>query len=528
MARQTESGLPFQPVYGPADLEGWDPASASASRAPTRSPAASTRRCTPAGRGRCASTPGSGPPRSPTRATSSSSPPGTTGLSVAFDLPTQMGYDSDHPLAHGEVGKVGVAIDSIEDMRVLFGGIPLDEVSTSMTINAPAAVLLLLYQLVAEEQGVPASELTGTIQNDVLKEYIARGTYIYPPAASLRLITDIFGYCRAEMPKWNTISISGLPHGRGRGDARAGDRLHAGRRHRVRPRGRGVGHGRRRVRPAPGVLLRVPHDAARGGRQVPRRPPHLVARDAGDVRRQGPEEPHAPLPHPDRRACSSPPSSPRSTSSGSPSRGWPPCSAAPSRCTRTPSTRPSPCPTAEGRAARAAHPAGARLRVRRHRHRRPVRRVLRRRVADRRGRGGRARADAPGRGDGRRGGRDRAGLPEGRDRALGVRRRSSRSTPASGSSWASTGSPSTRRSTTSRCGSTPRSATSSAPGSRRCGPGATRPRSTRALAAVQAAARGTDNVLYPLRDALRARATVGEVSDALREVWGLYTPADVF
>ena len=134
---------------------------------------------------------------------------GQTGLSVAFDLPTQMGYDSDHPLAHGEVGKVGVAIDSIEDMRVLFDGIPLDKVSTSMTINAPAAVLLVLYQLVAEEQGVPGTALTGTIQNDVLKEYIARGTYIYPPAASLRLITDIFGYCGRELPKWNTISISG-------------------------------------------------------------------------------------------------------------------------------------------------------------------------------------------------------------------------------------------------------------------------------------------------------------------------------
>jgi methylmalonyl-CoA mutase N-terminal domain/subunit len=120
-----------------------------------------------------------------------------------------MGYDSDHSLARGEVGKVGVAIDSIEDMRVLFDGIPLGEVSTSMTINAPAAVLLLLYQLVAEEQGVPASALTGTIQNDVLKEYIARGTYIYPPSHSLRLITDIFGYCRAEIPRWNTISISG-------------------------------------------------------------------------------------------------------------------------------------------------------------------------------------------------------------------------------------------------------------------------------------------------------------------------------
>ena len=134
---------------------------------------------------------------------------GTTGLSVAFDLPTQMGYDSDDPVAHGEVGKVGVAIDSIDDMRMLFDGIPLDKVSTSMTINAPASVLLLLYQLVAEEQGVASSALTGTIQNDVLKEYIARGTYIYPPKPSLRLITDIFRYCRAEIPKWNTISISG-------------------------------------------------------------------------------------------------------------------------------------------------------------------------------------------------------------------------------------------------------------------------------------------------------------------------------
>ena len=134
---------------------------------------------------------------------------GQTGLSVAFDLPTQMGYDSDEPIAHGEVGKVGVAIDSIEDMRTLFDGIPLDEVSTSMTINAPASVLLLLYQLVGEEQGVSASALTGTVQNDILKEYIARGTYIYPPAHSLRLTSDIFAYCKAEIPRWNTISISG-------------------------------------------------------------------------------------------------------------------------------------------------------------------------------------------------------------------------------------------------------------------------------------------------------------------------------
>jgi methylmalonyl-CoA mutase, N-terminal domain len=134
---------------------------------------------------------------------------GTTGLSVAFDLPTQMGYDSDSTRSHGEVGKVGVAIDSLDDMRILFGRIPLDQVSTSMTINAPAAVLLLMYQTVAEEQGAARAKLSGTIQNDILKEYIARGTYIYPPRPSLRLVADTFAYCKSELPRWNTISISG-------------------------------------------------------------------------------------------------------------------------------------------------------------------------------------------------------------------------------------------------------------------------------------------------------------------------------
>jgi methylmalonyl-CoA mutase N-terminal domain/subunit len=134
---------------------------------------------------------------------------GTTGLSVAFDLPTQIGYDADDPMAVGEVGKVGVSISSIHDMARLFEGIPLDQVSTSMTINAPAAVLLAMYIVVARRQGVAESKLRGTIQNDILKEYIARGTYIYPPAASMRLITDIFAYCRQHVPEWNTISISG-------------------------------------------------------------------------------------------------------------------------------------------------------------------------------------------------------------------------------------------------------------------------------------------------------------------------------
>ncbi|SNT23569.1 methylmalonyl-CoA mutase [Anaerovirgula multivorans] len=134
---------------------------------------------------------------------------GQTGLSVAFDLPTQIGYDSDHALAEGEVGKVGVAIDSLKDMEILFDGIPLDKVSTSMTINAPASVLLAMYIAVAEKQGVSSQELRGTIQNDILKEYIARGTYIFPTEPSMRLITDIFEYCSEHVPGWNTISISG-------------------------------------------------------------------------------------------------------------------------------------------------------------------------------------------------------------------------------------------------------------------------------------------------------------------------------
>ena len=134
---------------------------------------------------------------------------GVTGLSVAFDLPTQMGYDSDHRLAAGEVGRVGVAIDSIEDMAALFEGIPLDQVSTSMTINATAIVLLCQYIAVARRQGVPPAALSGTVQNDVLKEYVARGTYIYPPRASLRIVTDMFAYGERELPNWNTISISG-------------------------------------------------------------------------------------------------------------------------------------------------------------------------------------------------------------------------------------------------------------------------------------------------------------------------------
>jgi methylmalonyl-CoA mutase, N-terminal domain len=205
----TESGLPIRPVYGPDALEGFDPSEALGS--PGEFPF--TRGVYPTmytGRPwTMRQYAGFGTAKESNERYKQLVAHGTGGLSVAFDLPTQMGHDSDSAIAHGEVGKVGVAIDSIDDMKVLFDGIPLDEVSTSMTINAPAALLLLMYQIVAEDAGIPSDKLTGTIQNDVLKEYIARGTYIFPPQESLRLITDIFKYCRTEIPRWNTISISG-------------------------------------------------------------------------------------------------------------------------------------------------------------------------------------------------------------------------------------------------------------------------------------------------------------------------------
>ncbi|MEV7928103.1 methylmalonyl-CoA mutase family protein [Kitasatospora sp. NPDC088264] len=207
--RRAESGFPIEPLYGPEALADWDPASRLGR--PGEYPY--TRGVYPtmyAGRPwTMRQYAGFGTAAESNARYRQLIAGGGTGLSVAFDLPTQMGYDSDAPLAAGEVGKVGVAVDSVEDLAVLFDGIPLGGVSTSMTINAPAALLLLLYQLVGEAQGVAPARLTGTVQNDVLKEYIARGTYIFPPQPSLRLVADVFRYCRAEIPRWNTISISG-------------------------------------------------------------------------------------------------------------------------------------------------------------------------------------------------------------------------------------------------------------------------------------------------------------------------------
>jgi methylmalonyl-CoA mutase N-terminal domain/subunit len=203
--KRTDSGIDIAPLYSAEDLAGWDPATQLG--LPGTAPY--TRGVYPTMyRGKLWTMrqyAGFGSAESTNQRFKFLLEAGQTGLSCAFDLPTQMGYDSDHARSEGEVGKVGVAIDTLEDMRMLLKDLPLDKVSTSMTINSTAAVLLLMYELVAEEQGVPSSAISGTIQNDLLKEYIARGTYVYPPRPSMRIITDIFAYCAQNVPKWNTI-----------------------------------------------------------------------------------------------------------------------------------------------------------------------------------------------------------------------------------------------------------------------------------------------------------------------------------
>ena len=207
--RRTDSGIVVNSVYRAGDLDGWDPATQlgePGSFPYTRGVHAGMYRSKLWTMRQYA---GFGSAESTNQRFKFLLDAGQTGLSCAFDLPTQMGYDSDHVRAEGEVGKVGVAIDSLADMRLLMADLPMDKVTTSMTINATGAILLLLYQLVAEEQGVPGERIRGTIQNDILKEYIARGTYIYPPRPSMRLIVDTFAYCAEHLPSWNTISISG-------------------------------------------------------------------------------------------------------------------------------------------------------------------------------------------------------------------------------------------------------------------------------------------------------------------------------
>lgn len=208
-SRVTDSGIEIAPLYGPDALEGWDPTSKLGEPGSFPYTRGVHREMYRRRLWTMRQYAGFGTAEATNERFKFLLGAGQTGLSCAFDLPTQMGYDSDHPRAEGEVGKVGVAIDSLEDMKLLLADLPLDTVSTSMTINSTAAILLLLYQLVGESQGVRGEQLNGTIQNDILKEYVARGTYIYPPRPSMRLIVDIFSYCKEHMPNWNTISISG-------------------------------------------------------------------------------------------------------------------------------------------------------------------------------------------------------------------------------------------------------------------------------------------------------------------------------
>ncbi len=241
---------------------------------------------------------------------------GQTGLSVAFDLPTQIGYDSDHPLAQGEVGKVGVSIDSLADMERLFQGIPLDKVSTSMTINSPCAVLLAMYLAVAEKQGVTPDKLRGTVQNDILKEYSSRGTYIFPPRPSMRLITDIFEFCTKEVPQWNTISISGY-HIREAGSTAVQEIAFT------------LANGIAYVEAAIKAGMKVDEFGPRlsfffnshsgfPGRsgQVPGRPPAVGQDHEGALRGPGPPLPDAALPYPDRRLHPDGPAAPEQHHAG--------------------------------------------------------------------------------------------------------------------------------------------------------------------------------------------------------------------
>ncbi len=298
--RFTDSGIEIKPLYTRTTSRRPRGAPRQAGRVPLHA-RRSTSGCTATAAGRCASTPGYASAKETNERFHYLIDHGSTGLSMAFDLPTQLGRDSDDPLCEGEVGRTGVAIDTIDDMRRVFDGIPLDEVSTSMTINAPAAVLLLLYELVGEEQGVESEDLRGTTQNDILKEYIARGNFIYPPEPAMRLTTDLFAYCRERVPKWNTISISGY-HMREKGCSAvqevgftlANAIAYVQAAHRRGPR-------RRRVRPAAGLLLQRPQQRLPGGGQVPRRAADVGADHARAVRLDEPEVADDALPHPDRR-----------------------------------------------------------------------------------------------------------------------------------------------------------------------------------------------------------------------------------
>ena len=379
----------------------------SSRRASFRSRGARTGTCIGAGRGRSASTRGSRRRRSRTQRYRYLLASGQTGLSVAFDLPTQLGYDSDDPRALGEVGRTGVAIDSLADMELLLAEIPLGKVSTSMTINAPASLLLLLYELVAEGQGVPAAELRGTVQNDILKEYIARGNYIFPPRPSMRLTTDLFAYCAERIPSWNTISISGY-HIREAGSTAVQELAFTlGERDRLLRRGGCGGAVAGRVRRAAVVLLQRAQRLLPGGREVPGGAAVVGADHARPVRRDEPEGTGAALPRADRRldadgaAAREQHRQGRDAGAGRGLRRRP--VAAHELLRRGAGAADRAC-----RDDRAAHAADPPARGRDDGDGRPARRLLLHRGADRRARPARERADRAG----ARGGRRRRGRRE--------------------------------------------------------------------------------------------------------------------
>src|SRR6476619_5997752 len=279
---------------------------------------------------------------------------GQTGLSTAFDMPTLMGLDSDAGRSLGEVGVEGVAIDTLDDMETLFAGIDLGSVTTSMTINAPAAILLAFYVAAAEEQGVPPERLGGTIQTDILKEYIAQKEWCFPIEPAMRLVGDMIEWCTEHMPRWHPISISG---------------------YHIREAGSTAQHGRRRLRAPALLLLQRPHRLLRGDRQVPRRSPDLGAGDARHLRGQAGGVLADALPHPDRRRLADRPAAAGEhhphRDRGPRRRAWRHPVAAHELLRR------GPCPAdGGGREDRAAHPAGDCARDRRHQHDRSPRRVL--------------------------------------------------------------------------------------------------------------------------------------------------------
>ena len=358
---------------------------------PPRTPGGRTRRCTGRSSGPCGCSPGSAPPRTPTSASASSCGPGAGGLSVAFDLPTLMGRDSDDPLTEGEVGRCGVAVDTLADAEDLFADIDLGAVTTSMTINSPAPILMAMYVGAAEKAGVARRDLGGTLQNDILKEYQAQKEYIFPPRPSMRLVVDVVRFCAAEMPKFHPVSVSGY-HIREAGSTAAQELaftlangfayveavLAAGSR-------------RRRVRAPAQLLLQRPSRLLRGDRQVPRRASDLGALDGRPLRGDVAPVAAAAVPHPDRRGLAHGPAArgehrpDRHRGPGRRARGDP--EPAHQFHGRGPGAA-----HREGGPDRAAHPAGHRARDRCHQRVRPSGWFVVRGVAHRRDR-------APGRGD---------------------------------------------------------------------------------------------------------------------------------